>query len=285
MANNPNSIRLGACRVRWGGRDLGLTKGGVDVEVKAETKTIDVDQFGKTIVQEYVMGRTVMVKVPFAETDLDTLYSLTKTSGGSLQDTGVQATGTITFSGQPAANDTITVAGHLFTFVTVIVGADQIVLGTDLPTTIRNAVRVLSSSSDAKVTQASYTATATTILIAAYKSGVAGNAFALAKSGTATTVSGATLTGGTDNTGRRFVSVQSGAGIGLYGTSQPLVLHPVDRADNDYVEDFVVPLANTGGSVQFKYMVDQERIFQVDFNGYVDQTSKTLFVYGDTGVF
>ena len=283
MANNPNSIRLGACRVRWGGRDLGMTKGGVDVTIKAQNKPIEVDQFGKTIVQEYVMGRSIMVKVPFAETDLDSLYSLLKTSGGTLTDNGVRASGTLTFSANPAAADTIVVAGHTFTFVTAVTGADQILIGATPAATIVNAVRVLNASSDSNVTQLQFTGSATTITISPYKSGVAGNNFVISRTGTAVTTSGATLTGGVDATSRLAV-VQSGAGIGLYGTALPLVLHPIDRADNDFTEDFVVPLANNGGSLTFAYKVDVERIFVLEFTGYVNVSNKTLFTYGDDGV-
>jgi hypothetical protein len=58
----------------FGSTDLGLTKGGVEVTVSTNTYKITVDQFGQTEINEYIMGRTAMVKVPLAETDL-TIFS------------------------------------------------------------------------------------------------------------------------------------------------------------------------------------------------------------------
>lgn len=72
---NDNALRvqLGTCSVTFGETDLGLTKGGVEVTVSTTTYKINVDQFGQTELNEYVLGRTAMVKVPMAETDLDKL--------------------------------------------------------------------------------------------------------------------------------------------------------------------------------------------------------------------
>ena len=40
------NIKLGACKVSFGGVDLGYTKGGVQVEVATETLKVTVDQLG-----------------------------------------------------------------------------------------------------------------------------------------------------------------------------------------------------------------------------------------------
>lgn len=69
-------VKLGACNVSFNGTDLGLTKGGVEVEASTTTKKVTVDQFGETEVNEYITGRTIKVTVPLAETDLDTLASV-----------------------------------------------------------------------------------------------------------------------------------------------------------------------------------------------------------------
>jgi hypothetical protein len=60
----------------FGATDLGLTKGGVEVEVTTETYKIVVDQFGSTEINEYVTGRNATVKAPLAETDLTTLAAM-----------------------------------------------------------------------------------------------------------------------------------------------------------------------------------------------------------------
>jgi hypothetical protein len=70
---NANNVQLGTCSVVWGSTDLGLTKGGVEVQISTETYKIVVDQFGSTEINEYITGRNAMVKVPMAETDLTAL--------------------------------------------------------------------------------------------------------------------------------------------------------------------------------------------------------------------
>lgn len=73
ITSDVNNIQLGACVVKFGGEDLGLTKGGVEVTIATTTYKVTVDQFGGTEVNEYITGRTASVKVPLAETSLDRL--------------------------------------------------------------------------------------------------------------------------------------------------------------------------------------------------------------------
>lgn len=75
-ASDVQNIKLGVCSVKFGGEDLGLTKGGVEVEVATTTHKVTVDQFGNLEVKEYVTGRKVTVKVPLAETTLDRLKEI-----------------------------------------------------------------------------------------------------------------------------------------------------------------------------------------------------------------
>ena len=70
------NVRLGACNVTYGTTDLGLTKGGVNVTITTQQKTITVDQFGQTIVNDFILGRTGTVKVPMAESDLVKLQAV-----------------------------------------------------------------------------------------------------------------------------------------------------------------------------------------------------------------
>jgi hypothetical protein len=284
MANNPNNIKLSACRVRWGGRDLGLTKGGVDVTIKTSSKPINVDQFGTSDVNEYVTGRTINVKCPFAETDLDTFYALLKQTGATLNDTGVSATNTLTIATQPIAADTITVNGHVFTFVAAVASPfvpDTILIGGSIAVTAQNIVAVLQQSTDPNVLAGIYVATATTVVVTYYRSGVAGNAFTLASSGTHITITGSTLTGGTDATYRN-VSLSTGTGTSMLATALPLVLHPSNKADGDTTEDWVIPLANLPGNLSFAYKFDNERVYMVEFNGYPNLSTNVLAVYGNS---
>lgn len=73
---NAENVQLGTCSADFGGVDLGLTKGGVEVTVTTTTHKVTVDQFGNTELNEYITGRSAMVKVPMAETDLTLLAAV-----------------------------------------------------------------------------------------------------------------------------------------------------------------------------------------------------------------
>lgn len=74
--NDAKNVKLGVCKVSFGGQDLGFTKGGVSVTVATETHEVQVDQYGQTPINEFIMGRTVSVKVPLAETTLENLVKI-----------------------------------------------------------------------------------------------------------------------------------------------------------------------------------------------------------------
>jgi hypothetical protein len=83
------NVKLGVCTVTFDSVDLGLTKGGVEVEVTTETHEVMVDQFGNSPINEYIMARTVVVRVPLAET---TLVNLEKIMPGTTVEVGAQPT-------------------------------------------------------------------------------------------------------------------------------------------------------------------------------------------------
>lgn len=76
MTDTIKNIKLGACVVTWGGTDLGFTKGGVEVELGTAKKGVTVDQFGEQAVNDYIIGRTVMVRFSLAEHDLEKLVNV-----------------------------------------------------------------------------------------------------------------------------------------------------------------------------------------------------------------
>lgn len=169
MASDIKNVKLGVCTVKFDGVDLGYTKGGVEVTVKTETHKVEIDQFGKTPINEYVTGREVIVKVPLAET------------------------------------------------------------------TLENMVKIMP---------------------------------------------GATLvTDGTDPT-KKVVKVPTGIGTNLIDIAKTLVLRPVGKTDAS--EDFTVFKAATAGGLQFAYKLEDERIFNCEFNGYPDTSNSNLFAVGDT---
>lgn len=284
MPNDPNNINLGPCRVLWGGQNLGLTKGGVEVEVTTDTKEVMVDQFGNTAVDEYITGRKVMVKCPFVETDIDSMHAILRNAGASLVDDGAKAFGTITFTANAVAvTDVVTVNGVAFTFRTaaLAVGATDVRVGATQADSVANLLAALQFSTHPAVAQATYTLqSANVIRVTFNNTGTAGNAFTLAKTGSATTVSGATLTGGVAST-RRRIEAQNGVGLSVRQSAQELVLRPITAADNDFSRDFVVPLAGTAGALSFAYKVDEERVFNLSFTGYPNTATRLLFIYGD----
>lgn len=74
--SNVSNVKLGVCKVTFDGNDMGLTQGGVEVQVKTDKHAINVDQFGKTAVSEVILGRTITIKVPMAETTIDNMVTI-----------------------------------------------------------------------------------------------------------------------------------------------------------------------------------------------------------------
>lgn len=104
------------------------------------------------------------------------------------------ATGTITFPGNPANNDTITLNGVVWTFKTSGATGTQTNIGANLAATLSTLVTNLNASADTSIDDATYTGATATLTITHDTLGAAGNAYTLAASAAA--VSGPTLTGG-----------------------------------------------------------------------------------------
>lgn len=127
---------------------------------------------------------------------------LKATFGQPVTTATVAATGSITFSAQPAVNSTVTINGTVFTFVASGATGPQCNIGANLAATMTALAVVLNASAVPGVAAATYTATATAINIVHDTLGHSGNAFTLAASTTPVsnaTVSGATLTGGAND--------------------------------------------------------------------------------------
>lgn len=110
---------------------------------------------------------------------------------------GVAASGTATFSGTGADNDTITINTKLITFKAATPGANQVLIGGSATATAQNLMAFLLASTDPLLTALTFSRTALVITITSNTVGTAGNSIALAKSSTAIAVSGAVLSGGT----------------------------------------------------------------------------------------
>lgn len=280
MASNTENVKLGVCQVFFDGVDLGYTKGGVEVEVTSETKKVEVDQFGKTPINEIIMSRAVTAKVPLAETTLENIVRIMP--GARLEAVGgAKASGTITLGSNPSANDTVVINGETYTFKASGTGVRDVVIGADATATAAALVAKLQlANAPTKTRSASYVAAAGVVTVTYDEVGVDGNAFTLAKTGTAVTVSGATLTGGTDGTGKRVV-VPTGVGTSLLRSAKELRLHPKENAAEDRSDDFVIPRANTPGAMNFAYNFENERVYNCQFSGYPDPSNDTLFYVGE----
>jgi hypothetical protein len=283
MASSTKNVKLGVCRAFFGGVDLGLTKGGVEVTMTTETYKVEVDQFGKTPIKEQIQGRTVMAKVPMAETTLQNMAMLTP--GAALVTDGVRAFASVTFAANPTATTTVTIAGQAFTFA---VGTPTTVfavkIGATLQETIDRFNSVVNRSQLAKATGGvvAVQTAPTVVIIRAVEPGSASNAVTIAAT-LGGTASGTTLIGGIVETMARL-DVSTGIGVDLLDLAQELRLHPANKPDTDFSEDFVILQAATPGAMQFAYKLDAERIFNADFMGYPDPVTGKLFVIGNTAM-
>jgi hypothetical protein len=280
MAYDTKNVKLGVCRVLFDGVDLGLTKGGVEVEVTTETYKVEVDQFGKTAINELIVSRNVSAKVPMAETTLENMVAVMP--GATLNQVGgSKATGTITVSTNPVANDNILVNGVNFTFKASAVAANEITIGASAAATAANIQAALAAYTDPKVSRAVYTVNAAIVTVTARSYGVADNAFTLSKTtGTGLTFSAGTLAGGVAFS-KANVKVPVAISTDLLQIAKKLVLHPIQLADSDKSEDFTIVKAATPGALTFAYKTDAERVFNVSFQGYPDPTTNMLFIVGD----
>ena len=75
MPSDTKNVKVGVANITFAGEDLGYTKGGVEVEVTTEKYTVTVDQFGNTPINDYLIGRSIMVTTPLAETTVDKLVA------------------------------------------------------------------------------------------------------------------------------------------------------------------------------------------------------------------
>ncbi len=118
----------------------------------------------------------------------------------------------VTFAGQPADGDTITINGAVYTFKNILTTGTQVQIGVNLASTMTNFTAAVNASAEAdpsgqytaaglipNVDVWAYLFSATVVRLFANVAGTAGNAITLAKSGANITIGGATLAGA-DNT-------------------------------------------------------------------------------------
>lgn len=280
--SDTRNVKIGVCQVYFDGVDLGYTQGGVEVEVSTETHKVEVDQFGKSPINEIIMSRDVKVKCPLAETTIENMVRIMP--GATMVATGAaSASGTVTPTGNFTAGNTLIINGKTVTAKTsgAVAAASEFNIGGTLALSLAALVVMLNASTEPAIAAAQYSATSTVLTVTASDKGVAGNSFTLGVGSTTGTVSGATLTGGTDATAKR-VDVTNAVSTDLLSIAKELRLHPQQLAATDKSQDFIIPLAATAGALKFAYKLENERIFDVEFMGYPDTNNGgKLFSFGD----
>ncbi len=109
---------------------------------------------------------------------------------------GVAASGTYTFTGNPANGRTIILDGVTWTFTTGTPSGTQTKIGANTAVTLSTLALNLNSSANSSISLASYTASATVLTITYKTTGTSGNSYTLAAGTYGGSVSGATLSGG-----------------------------------------------------------------------------------------
>jgi len=119
-------------------------------------------------------------------------FVITSNSSGA----GVQASGTITFTGTGSNTDTLTVGGTSIELVTGTPTGNEVQIGATASATAGNMYTFLAASVDTNISKCTYSLNGA-VITATYKLvGTSGNSFSLAKSSTAITLSGSDLSGG-----------------------------------------------------------------------------------------
>jgi hypothetical protein len=119
-------------------------------------------------------------------------FVITSNSTGA----GVQASGTITFTGTGSNTDTLTVGGTSIELVTGTPTGNEVLIGGSASATAGNMYTFLANSTDTNISKCTYSLNGAVITVTYKLVGTAGNSFTLAKSSTAITLSAGDLAGG-----------------------------------------------------------------------------------------
>lgn len=232
------NVRLGICNVVYNSVAIGHTKGGCELTVKSDVTEVTVDKYGSTPAKAYHKGTRVEVKMTISEYDFTQMEQLMNAATKS----GAKATGTITY-GSPANGDTVVVDGHTFTKAASGGAAAFSTIG-EL-TTLISALDSVNATNNGTV-----------ITVEAAAIGVAGNSVTMTKTGSALSLSGALLTGGTGQ-----LAIGKAAGDELTGAA--LVLTPIEASSNEL--DITLYKAVIIGDSTFPFKVDGETVYEVTF--------------------
>ncbi len=172
-----------------------VTSGGFSVTVDGVVKALTALNFSAAL---NLNGVATVVTTALAGSAVCTWNGFQFVITSATTGAGVEASGTITFSGNPSPADTVTVNGVVITFVASGPTGNQVLIGGTSAITAVNLLAFLRASSSSNILQASYSISSLVVTARFNAVGVAGNSFTLAKSGTNLAVSGAMLSGGTN---------------------------------------------------------------------------------------
>lgn len=137
------------------------------------------------------------------------------------------------FSGQPTANDTLTVDGTAVTFVASGATGNQVNIAGTLPLTLAALQTLLANSVDANIAKSTYSIVGSTLWMVSKVTGTAGNAYTLAKSSTAITLGGATFSGGSGtDISAQLLGTASTASWSVAGVAAESAVAAVTAMDN-----------------------------------------------------
>jgi hypothetical protein len=111
-------------------------------------------------------------------------------------DSATRATGTLTFSGTGTANDTITIAGRVFTLVAASASDVQVTIGASAAETATNTAEVLNRAVNVAATGVYATVSGAVVTLTAIVGGTGGDSITTTESGTGASFGAATLGGG-----------------------------------------------------------------------------------------
>ena len=266
MASSTNNVKLGICNIEFDGVDLGYSKGGVEVEVATETYKVMIDQFGNTPVKEYITARTCVVRCPLAETTLELLRDIMP--GSTLTDNATAQVYTVTEASPSATTEyVLTINGKNYSYTTD---------ASPTQAELADGFVAVINADGARAFEAANVAD--DLVLTAKVSGVS---YSVAEAASSTGNFDSVAETTPSATGAKRVDVTTNVSADLKDIAKKLRLHPV-AAGTDLNEDFIVPLAATGGALQYSYKLDEERIFNCEFNAYPDDSQGgLLFQIGD----
>lgn len=140
----------------------------------------------------------------------------TLTGGAGTGTTGVKATGSLTFTVNPAAAQNIVLDGVTWTFVAAGAVGNQTNIGVNLAATLTQLQLDLTASANANIMLGNYSVSATVLNITYVAFGTVGNSYTLGGGTTGATPSAATLTGGANGSSAPAATLEIGPESGTY---------------------------------------------------------------------